>query len=191
MIQPQTLLILADNSGARKLVCIRVIWAATNQDMLFKGNFSQITYMRKIERYRYEMDPKGPLDIMVHLYILRKHDIKVGDKIVGRHGSDWGPSRHHGDEARPDLSLSLTTPEQRWTVWCRGRGCGGSGLEILTWSISPTAIYTNWCSLKAEPSKIFTSQITMFAMAPKKSRNHMSALFFCFMTDMRCLLEIL
>jgi ribosomal protein L14 len=60
MIQPQTLLILADNSGARKLVCIRVIGAASNQDMLFKGNFSQITYMRKIARYRYEMDPEGP-----------------------------------------------------------------------------------------------------------------------------------
>ena len=31
MIQPQTLLNVADNSGARKLMCIRVIGAAGNQ----------------------------------------------------------------------------------------------------------------------------------------------------------------
>ena len=31
MIQPQTLLNVADNSGARKLMCIRVIGAASNQ----------------------------------------------------------------------------------------------------------------------------------------------------------------
>ncbi|KAF2940392.1 hypothetical protein DAI22_03g268700 [Oryza sativa Japonica Group] len=31
MIQPQTLLNVADNSGARKLMCIRVIRAASNQ----------------------------------------------------------------------------------------------------------------------------------------------------------------
>ena len=30
MIQPQTLLNVADNSGARKLMCIRVIGAAGN-----------------------------------------------------------------------------------------------------------------------------------------------------------------
>ncbi len=31
MIQPQTLLNVADNSGARKLMCIQVIGAASNQ----------------------------------------------------------------------------------------------------------------------------------------------------------------
>ena len=31
MIQPQTLLNVADNSGARKLMCIRVIGAIVNQ----------------------------------------------------------------------------------------------------------------------------------------------------------------
>jgi DNA-directed RNA polymerase subunit beta len=31
------------------------------------------------------MDPEGPLDIMVCVYILQKREIKVGDKVAGRH----------------------------------------------------------------------------------------------------------
>lgn len=33
------------------------------------------------------MDPEDPLDIMVRVYILQKREIKVGDKVAGRHGN--------------------------------------------------------------------------------------------------------
>uniref|UniRef100_A0A452XGL4 DNA-directed RNA polymerase n=1 Tax=Aegilops tauschii subsp. strangulata TaxID=200361 RepID=A0A452XGL4_AEGTS len=32
---------------------------------------------------------RDPLDIMVRVYILQKREIKVGDKVAGRHGNKW------------------------------------------------------------------------------------------------------